>query len=86
MINLPNKEYWFSPERRPRTAERLQSFLVGFGNAMLLFLLLVFREALRANLLASPHLSNRIWVLLVLFGGWVIYWTVRFMRAFRLPD
>jgi uncharacterized membrane protein len=86
MINLPNKEYWLAPERRAGTAERLQSFLVGFGNAMLLFLLLVFREAMRANLLPSPHLSNRIWVLLVLLGVWGIYWTVRLVRAFRLPD
>lgn len=86
MINLPNKDYWLAPERRARTAERLQSFLIGFGNAMLLFLLLVFREVMRTNLLPNPHLSPRIWVLLILLGGWVIYWTVRLMRAFRLPD
>lgn len=86
MINLPNKDYWLPPERRARTAERLQSFLIGFGNVMLLFLLLVFREAMQANLLPSPRLSNRIWVLLVLLGGWVIYWIVRLLRAFRLPD
>lgn len=86
MINLPNKDYWLAPERRAHTAEKLQSFLVGFGNVMLLFLLLVFREALRANLLPSPHLPSRIWVLLVLLGVWVIYWTVRFVRAFRLPS
>ncbi len=86
LINLPNKDYWLSPERRARTAEKLQSLLVGFGNAMLLFLLLVFREAMRANLSQSLHLSNRIWVLLVLLGVWGVYWTVRILRAFRLPD
>jgi uncharacterized membrane protein len=86
MINLPNKAYWLAPERRARTAQKLQSFFVGFGNVMLLFLLLVFREAMRANLLPSPHLSSRIWVLLVLLGVWVITWTVRLIRAFRLPD
>ena len=86
MINLPNKAYWLAPERRAQTAQKLQSFFVGFGNVMLLFLLLVFREAMRANVLPSPHLSNRIWVLLVLLGVWVITWTVRLLRAFRLPD
>jgi uncharacterized membrane protein len=85
MINLPNKEYWLAPERRARTAQTLQSFLVGFGNVMLLFLLLVFREAMHANLLPYPHLSNRIWVLLILLAAWCIYWTVRLVRAFRLP-
>ena len=86
MINLPNKEYWLAPERKARTAQTLQSFLVGFGNVMLLFLLLVFREAMQASLLPYPHLSNRIWVLLVLLVAWCIYWTVRLVRAFRLPD
>jgi len=86
LINLPNKEYWLAPERRVRTAEKLQSFLVGFGNVMVLFLLLVFGEAMRANLLPRPHLSNRIWVMLVLLGVWVIGWTVRLVRAFRLPN
>jgi len=68
------------------SAQTLQSFMVGFGNVMLLFLLLVFREAMHANLLPSPHLSNRIWALLILLAAWCIYWTVRLVRAFRLPD
>jgi protein-S-isoprenylcysteine O-methyltransferase Ste14 len=53
---------------------------------MLLFLLLVFRAAMQANLLPHPHLPNRIWVLLVLLVAWFLYWTVRMMRTFRLPD
>ena len=86
MINLPNKAYWLTPERRARTTQKLQSLLVGFGNVTLLFLLLVFREAMHASLLPYPHLSNRIWALLIMLVAWCIYWTVRFMRAFRLPD
>ena len=86
MINLPNKEYWLAPERRARTAEKLQTFLVGFGNVMMLFLLLVFRETMHASLLPIPRLPYRIWVLLILLGAWIIYWTVRMLRAFRLPD
>ena len=86
MINLPNKDYWLAPERRAHTVRKLESFLVGFGNVMLLFLLLVCRAAMQANLLPSPHLSDRIWVLLILLGVWCIFWTVRLVRAFRLPD
>jgi len=86
MINVPNKDYWLAPERRAHTVHKLETFLVGFGNVMLLFLLLVFREAMHANLLPYPHLSNRIWVLLLMLVAWCIYWTVRLVRAFRLPD
>jgi hypothetical protein len=53
---------------------------------MLLCLLVVFRDAMRASLMPEPHLSNLMWVMLVLLGGFVITWAVRFVRAFRLPD
>jgi uncharacterized membrane protein len=86
MINLPNKDYWLAPERMAQTRATLNRYLVGFGNAMLLFLLLVLRDALRASLMPIPRIPNRIWVFLVLLGVWMILWTVRFVRAFRLPD
>jgi len=86
MINLPNKDYWLAPKRRAHTTQMLQSFLMGFGNVMVLFLLLVFREAMRANLLQNPKVSNRVWVLLILLGVWSITWTVRLLRAFHVPD
>jgi hypothetical protein len=69
-----------------QTRATLNRYLVGFGNAMLLFLLLVLRDALRASLMPIPRIPNRIWVFLVLLGVWMILWTVRFVRAFRLPD
>ena len=82
LINLPNKEYWLAPERREHTGRVIQGYLVGFGDMMLLFLLVVFHEAMRASLMPEPQLSNRIWVMLVLLAGFVIVWTVRF----RLRD
>jgi uncharacterized membrane protein len=85
MINLPNRDYWLAPERRVLALAKVQAFSVGFGNAMLLFLLLVFRDVMRANLLEVPELSMRIWVFLVLLATFSIVWTVRLMRSFRLP-
>jgi uncharacterized membrane protein len=86
MINLPNKEYWLAPERRQRTVAMLQDFLVGFGNGMLLFFLVLLHEVFRASLMPVPRLSHSIWVWLVLLVAWNIIWTVRLIRAFRLPD
>lgn len=85
LINLPNKKYWLAPERHEHTTRVLQGYLVAVGDMILLFLLIVFREVMRASLMPEPHLSNRMWVMLVLLAGFVIVWTVRFMRAFRLP-
>ena len=86
LINLPNKDYWLDPERRDHTGRVLKSFLVGYGNAVLLLLVVVFGDAMRASLVPVPHLSNRIWAMLAFLFGFMIFWTVRFFRAFRLPD
>jgi uncharacterized membrane protein len=85
MINLPNRDYWLAPERRVWALAKVQAFSVGFGNGMQLFLLLVFRDVMRANLLEVPKLSMRIWVFLVLLAAFSIVWTVRMVRSFRLP-
>ena len=85
MINLPNRDYWLAPERRSLALAKVQAFSVGFGNGMLLFLLLVFRDVMRANLLEVPELSMRIWVFLALLAAFSIVWTVRLGRSFRLP-
>jgi uncharacterized membrane protein len=84
-INLPNRDYWLAPERRVLALAKVQAFSVGFGNVMLLFLLLVFRDVMRANLLEMPKLTMRIWVFLVLLAAFSIVWTVRLLRSFRLP-
>jgi uncharacterized membrane protein len=86
MINLPNKDYWLAPERRAQTARVIQGHLVGFGNAMLLALFVVFGDVMRASRMPVPRLSHRVWVMLILLAVFLIVWTVRFVRAFRMPD
>jgi uncharacterized membrane protein len=84
MINLPNRDYWLAPERRTVALAKVQSFSVGFGNAMVLFLLLVLRDVMRANLMDLPRLSGRIWFFLILLAAFTIVWTVQLVRSFRL--
>ncbi len=86
MINLPNKDYWLAPERRAHTGRVIRGFLTSFGDAMLLFLLVIFGDAMRASLLPAPRLSNRVWVMLILLASFAVIWTIRFVRAFRRPD
>jgi len=85
LINLPNRDYWLAPERRDWALAKVQAFSVGFGDAMVLFLLLVFRDVMRANLLEMPRLTMRIWFYLVSLAVFAIVWTMRLMRTFRLP-
>jgi uncharacterized membrane protein len=85
LINLPHREYWLAPERRVLALAKVQAFSLGFGNGILLFLLLVFRDVMRANLLDPPALTPRIWVFLGLLVAFSVVWTVRLLRSFRLP-
>ena len=58
LINLPNKEFWFSAERRDETLSYMRSSAAWFGCALLGFLLFVMELAFRANLQTPPRFDN----------------------------
>jgi hypothetical protein len=57
LINLPNKEFWLSPEQRDQTFSYLRLWNAWFGCALLAFLLFVMELVFRANLQAPPRLN-----------------------------
>ena len=88
LINIPNREYWFSPERRDESREWLSEQLQSFGLVVALFLVVVMQLVFRANTGGTPaRLPTEYMVpcLLALFGvtGLLI---VRMVRRFsRVP-
>jgi len=87
-INLPNKEFWLSPERREETFLFLRTQMAWFGCALLAFLLFVMELVFRANLQAPPRLNNAAFVpALVAFLVFSTTWTIRFVLRFsRRPN
>ena len=84
LINLPNKEYWFAPERRDETFNFINEQMLMYGNATLVFILLAFQLAIQANLSSQKQLPSAI--MLPLLGGYILFsvvWTVRFVLKFR---
>jgi uncharacterized membrane protein len=55
LINLPNKEFWLSPERREETLSYIRVWSAWFGCALLAFLLFVMELVFRANLHKPPQ-------------------------------
>jgi uncharacterized membrane protein len=49
MINLPNKHYWFAPERRDETSRVMAAHMAWFGCGLLFVLLDVTSLAINAN-------------------------------------
>ena len=85
MINLPNKCYWLAPERREQTGEMIERHMTTPGNLTIALLLCVFQMAFRANLERDSRLSEFMPLLIGAFVVLMIAWSIRFIRAFRLP-
>src|SRR5215467_7307762 len=81
-INLPNKDFWLSPEMYPQTLARFRAYFRWFGALLLLFLVLVFQMVFQANLSNNPALGP--WFIPVLIGFLVtvIIWVIMFRRQF----
>ena len=85
-VNLPNKEYWLSPANMPRTMEKIQGFMWRLGVAVFLLLLIMGLLSLQANMAQPVRLNDRVFLpALAAFFGYVIWWTIAFFRAFRIP-
>lgn len=82
-INLPNKEYWLSPEHREGTWSFLRVQMAWFGCALLFILLYATSQAINANLPSIRHFNWRgMLYVLVGFSGFCILWLVHFLRHF----
>ncbi|MEQ1924235.1 MAG: DUF1648 domain-containing protein [Pyrinomonadaceae bacterium] len=84
-INLPNKSYWLTPERRSRAFEIFRIYFQWFSIALLLVLVFVNQLVYRANLTRTAFDSS-IWLILAAFFVFVIIWLVKFILVFRKPS
>jgi len=87
LINVPNRDYWFAPERRSQSHTRLLKHLLWFSCVIVGFLIGVNHLVFLANLQpAGAHLPGVPMVaLLVTFLAVLVVWTVRLHRMFRKP-
>jgi len=84
-INLPNHNYWLSPERRAATVQILARQCTRFAQLLLAFLCYGHWLVVRANLTVPPTWSTG-WFLagLVVFLGLTVRWTIRLIDRFRI--
>jgi uncharacterized membrane protein len=83
LINLPNKEFWLSAERRDETMAYMRAWSAWFGCALLAFLLFVMELAFRANLHTPPHFDNAAFLpVLLAFIGFDTIFLLRMILHF----
>lgn len=84
-INIPNREYWLAPERKPETIRFLTRHMAWLGTLFAGFIAYVHWLLMQANSVQPAQLSNKhlflgMAVLLALIALWASFLSVRFMR------
>jgi Predicted membrane protein len=85
-INLPNKEFWLAPERREQSLAWVRDQMQWMNAATLAFLVAVFQEVYRVNLLPDPRLGSSFFWTLLAFLAFTAVWSAGLVRRFRLPS
>jgi uncharacterized membrane protein len=83
--NIPNRDYWFAPERKAATVRCVSRELLMMGAATLLFLVAMFHLGMQASMAGHDRMGGGHWVALLGFLLYASAWAVRLMLRFRLP-
>jgi uncharacterized membrane protein len=85
LINLPNKNYWLSPERRQETVAVLSRQFLWFGSATLLLLLDIFHQSFRVHLGQAQTLEHPV-TSIVAYVLFITLWSIVLISKFvRIP-
>lgn len=84
-INIPNREYWFAPERKEESLARVGAFLSELAVFTNIFFIGIELILFYANRMNKPAPSIAFFSLLAGILVFIILWVVHLIRAFRLP-
>lgn len=83
-MNLPNSDYWLTPERINEVYSYFRTSFCWFGVINLALMIGVLQLVFSANLKPKPVLNNEIFF--ILLGSYFIFtiiWLVKFYRKFK---
>ncbi len=86
LLNLPNKNYWLSAERREATFGTIRNNFEWFSVALLSLFTAVNQLVFRANINRENLLSTEMWLIIGAFLAFTIIWLIKFIRRFRTQN
>lgn len=85
-INFPNRDYWFSPERRATTVQQSAPWFFALGTLINLELMAFTWLNYDANRRQPPRLDeSALWLIMGAFTALIVLWLLAFYRRFRHP-
>ncbi len=87
LINLPNKHYWLSENRKEETYKIITDFLFWTVDITLLFFVFLFFLIYRANINKDSSIAPGIWILMIAYIAVLSVFTIKFYKYFnKVPD
>jgi uncharacterized membrane protein len=87
LVNIPNRRYWLSPERRAESVEFIRSQLVWIEVATLGFLVAITQLIIGENLSDTPpRLPVDFWYVLAAFVGVVLFLAAKILVRFASTE
>jgi uncharacterized membrane protein len=84
IVNIPNRHYWFAPERRDETTSFLSKHILWIESATLVFLMAVAQIVFVVNSGdGGGRLTGDFWIVIVAFVGVVLWLSARIVMRFR---
>lgn len=80
-INLPNKDYWLSEDRKQSTFDFLFHYFLWFASATLVFLLHTFHQAFQVHLGKADGLTHPL-LSVGIFIGFSVVWSLGLLVKF----
>jgi hypothetical protein len=86
MINLPHKEYWLAPERRPLTMSIMGTYMAWLAVIVVGLFMAILQLTFLSNLAPKQRLDGAATAATMIgFFASMAVWLVMFYRAFRKP-
>ncbi|MCX6169373.1 MAG: DUF1648 domain-containing protein [Ignavibacteriales bacterium] len=85
-LNLPNKDYWLSKERKDETVILLKKFMLWFGTLTLGFLTIVMQEVYAANIAGINKIKFNLWIYLIIYLTTITFMIIKLISHFNKTD
>ena len=85
LINLPNRDYWLSPERRATSLSYIRNYSNWMGAATGALMIAMGHAVYRANIGDDIRLGSQAWLFLGIFMAFMVINTIGLVTRFGRP-